>query len=120
MKKLLATLSLAATLAASATPHAQGAFDFSGLDVQAEVQLGTVRSVDIVQVERDIHAFDERAFELRMQPDLTERLVIRLDEGDVVIVTVKGAQRFEAGERVRVVSQTYSPYGPRVEHERGR
>jgi len=117
MKKLLATLSLAASLAASATPHAQGAFDFSGLDPQPGVELGTVQSVDVVQIERDIHAFDERVLELRMQPDLTERLVIRLDAGDVVIVTVKGGQRFETGERVRVVSQTYSPYGPRVEHE---
>jgi outer membrane lipoprotein SlyB len=81
------------------------------------VQLGTVQSVDLVQIERDIHSFDERALELRMQPDLTERLVIRLDAGEIVIVTVKSAQRFEAGERVRVVSQTYSPYGPRVEHE---
>ena len=115
MKKLLATLSLAASLAASATPHAQGAFDLSGFDQQ--VALGTVQSVDVVQIERDIHAFDERALELSMQPELTERLVIRLDAGNLVIVTVTGAQRFESGERVRVVSQTYSPYGPRVEHE---
>jgi outer membrane lipoprotein SlyB len=84
MKKLLATLSLAASLAASATPPAQGAFDSSGLNVQ---------------------------------PDLTERLVIRLDDGNLVIVTVKDAQRFATGERVRVVSHTYSPYGLRVEHE---
>ena len=117
MKKLLTTLSLAASLAASATPYAQGAFGFSGLDAQSVVALGTVQHVEVVQIARDIHAFDERALELKMQPDLTERLVIRLDKGDVVIVTVKGAQRFEAGERVRVVSQTYSPYGPRVEHQ---
>jgi hypothetical protein len=30
---------------------------------------------------------------------------------------VQGAQRFESGERVRVVSETHSPYGARVEHE---
>jgi outer membrane lipoprotein SlyB len=117
MKKLLVILSLAASLAACGTSHAQHAFDFSEPDGRPGVELGTVQSVDVVQIERDIHAFDERAFELRMQPDLTERLVIRLDAGDVVIVTVKGGQRFETGERVRVVSQTYSPYGPRVEHE---
>ena len=115
MKKLLAILSLAASLAASATPHAQGAFDFD--DVDQRVALGTVQHVQVVQIARDIHAFDERAFELRIQPDLTERLVIRLDAGDIVIVTVKGAQRFVAGERVRVVSQAFSPYGPQVEHE---
>ena len=113
MKNLLATLSLAASLAASASVHAQG----SGLMAQPAVALGTIQSVDLVQMERDIHEFDERALELRMHPDLTERLVIRLDAGDIVIVTVKGTQRFQAGERVRVVSQTYSPYGPRVEHE---
>jgi outer membrane lipoprotein SlyB len=117
MKKLLAALIFAASLVASATSHAQGAHDFGGLDAPREVQLGTVQSVDVVQIERDIHAFDARALELRMQPDLTERLVIRLDAGDIAIVTVKGAQRFEVGERVRVVSHTYAPYGPRVEHE---
>jgi outer membrane lipoprotein SlyB len=115
MKNLLATLIVAAGLAASATSYAQG-FDFSGPNAHPRVQLGTVQSVDLVQIERDIHSFDERAL-VRMQPDLTERLVIRLDAGELVIVTVKSAQRFEAGERVRVVSQTYSHYGPRVEHE---
>lgn len=111
MKNLLAALSLAAGLAAGAAPYAQ---DFSG---NRRVALGTVQHVKVVQVERDIHAFDERAFELSIQPDLTEELVIRLDAGDLVTVTVQGAQRFAAGERVRVVSQTYSPHGPRVEHE---
>jgi outer membrane lipoprotein SlyB len=115
MKKRLAALSLATSLAASGTPQAQGAFDFS--NAQPGVELGTVQSVDVVQIKRDIHAFDERALELRMQPDLAERLVIRLDAGDLVILTVKGEQRFEAGERVRVVSHTYGPDGPQVEHE---
>jgi outer membrane lipoprotein SlyB len=112
MKSLLAALSLAAGLAASPAPCAQ---DFGGVDQR--VALGTVQHVKVVQVERDIHAFDERAFELRIQPDLAEELVIRLDAGDIVTVTVQGAQRFAPGERVRVVSQTYSPYGPQVEHE---
>ncbi len=116
MKKLLAILSLAASFAASPALHAQGAFDSDGLGGQ-RVELGTVQNVAVVQIERDIHAFDQRAFELSIQPDLTEQLVIRLDAGDIIIVTVKGAQRFEAGERVRVVSQTYNPDGPRVEHE---
>jgi outer membrane lipoprotein SlyB len=106
MKKLLASLILVASLAASATSHAQ-----------QRVELGTVQSVEVVSIKRDMHAFDERALELRIQPNLTEQLVIHLDAGDIVVVTVDGAQRFEAGERVRVVSQTYSPYGPRVEHE---
>jgi outer membrane lipoprotein SlyB len=56
-----------------------------------------------VPIERDIHAFSE-PLELKLRPDLTEKLVIRLDKGSAVIVTVNGAQRFEAGQRVRVVS----------------
>ena len=116
MKNLLATLTLAAGVAASATSYAQG-FDFNGPNTQPGVALGTVQSVDLVQIERDIHAFDERALELRMQPNVTERLVIRLDAGNLVIVTVQGTQRFESGERVRVVWETHSRYGARVEHK---
>ena len=117
MKKLFAILSLAASLAACGTSHAQNAFDFTEPNGPPGVELGTVQSVDVVDVERDIHAFDERAFELRLQPDLTERLVIRLDAGDIAIVTVTSAQRFEPGERVRVMSPVHSPYGLTVEHE---
>ena len=112
MKKLLTALSLAASLAACATAHGQG----GDVNARPGVKLGTVESVELVRTERDIHAFEE-TLELRIKPEVTEQLVIRLDEGGAVIVTVKGAQRFEAGERVRVVSQTYGPYGPRVEHE---
>jgi outer membrane lipoprotein SlyB len=116
MKTLLAAFALAASLAACATPYAPQEFDFTGLDLQPGVALGTVESVQAVAIERDIHAF-EQVLELRLQPDLGERLVIRLDAGSAVTVTVKGAQRFEAGQRVRVVSETYGLDGPRVEHE---
>jgi outer membrane lipoprotein SlyB len=116
MKKLFTILSLAASLAACATPHAPREFDFSELNLRPGVALGTVESVHTVRIERDIHAF-EQALELRMKPDLGERLVIHLDAGSAVTVTVKGAQRFAAGQRVRVVTYMYGPYGPRVEHE---
>ena len=116
MKRLLTTLSLAASLAACSALHAQPALDPSPLSGQPRVALGTVQSVIAVPIEQDIHAFSE-PLELRLRPALTERLVIRLDEGSAVIVTVEGAQRFEAGQRVRVVSHIYSPYGPRVEHQ---
>lgn len=78
--------------------------------------LGTVESVRVVRIERDIHAFDE-SLELRIQPDLRDELVIHLDDGHAVTVMVKETQRFEAGQRVRVFSDTYNPYGPWVEHE---
>jgi len=116
-EKLFTILSLAASLAACATPHAPPDPELRELGSPPGVALGTVESVRTVQIERDIHAFEPALLELRMQPDLSERLVIRLDTGNAVTVTVNGAQRFEAGQRVRVVSYTYSPYGPRVEHE---
>jgi outer membrane lipoprotein SlyB len=53
--------------------------------------------------------------ELRIQSDLRDELVIHRDDGHAITVMVK--DRFEAGQRVRVVSDTYGPYGPRVEHE---
>ncbi len=116
MKTILAAFVLAASLAACATPYAPREFDFTDLDSQPRVALGTVESVQVVNIERDRLAF-EKALELRLRPDLGERLVIRLDAGSAVTVTVKGAQRFETGQRVRVVSDTYSLDGPRVEHE---
>ena len=56
MKSLLATLSLVAVLAACATPYAQREFDFSDLNGLAGLELGTVESVEVVRIERDIHA----------------------------------------------------------------
>jgi outer membrane lipoprotein SlyB len=116
MKKLFTILILAASLAAWATPHALAEPGFSALDSRPGMALGTVECVQPVRIERDIHAF-EQAFELRMQPEVRDQLLIRLDTGSAIIVTVKGAQLFEVGQRVRVVSHTYGPYGPRVEHE---
>ena len=69
-----------------------------------------------VPIERDIHAFEE-SMELRLRPDLVDELVILLDNGRAVTLKAKGTQRFAAGERVRVVSDAYSPFGPRIEHE---
>jgi outer membrane lipoprotein SlyB len=109
-------LSVAAGLAACATPYAPRDFDFSGLGGLNSTASGTVESVRLVELERDIHAFEE-SVELRLRPDLADELVIVLDDGRVVTLVANGAQRFTAGERVRVVSHAYSPYGPQVEHE---
>ena len=110
--KLLNTL-VALSLAACTTPYAPQDFDFSGLHGLDSVAIGTVESVRLVAVERDIHAFDE-SMELRLRPDLVDELVILLDNGPAVTVKAKGTQRFTAGQRVRVVSDAYSS---RVEHE---
>jgi outer membrane lipoprotein SlyB len=115
MKQLFALLSLAASLTACAAPYAPQEFDFSELDSQGVV-LGTVESVATVRIERDIHAYEAPA-ELRIQPELGDRMVIRLDDGRAVTLVPNGMQRFEAGERVRVLWDTYSPYGPRVFHD---
>ena len=115
MKELFALLSLAASLTACAAPYAPQEFDFCELDSQGMV-LGTVESVATVRIERDIHAYEEPA-ELRIQPELRDRMVIRLDDGRAITLVLKGMQRFEEGERVRVLSDTYSPYGPRVFHD---
>jgi len=107
-------LSLAASFAACAAPYAPQEFDCSGLDSEGVV-LGTVESVATVRIERDIHAYDEPA-ELEIQPELGDRMVIRLDDGRAITLVLTGMQRFEAGERVRVLSDTYSPYGRRIFH----
>jgi outer membrane lipoprotein SlyB len=109
----LLAITLAANLAACATPYAPQDFDFSGLNGLDSVALGTVESVRVVAVERDIHAFEE-SMELRLRPDLVDELVILLDNGPAVTLKAKGTQRFTAGQRVRVVSDAYSSH---VEHE---
>ena len=115
VRKLFAAFSLAA-LTACATPYAPRDFDFSELGGLGSTACGTVESVRLMEVERDIHAFEE-SLELSLRPDVADELVILLDDGRVMTLVAKGAQRFVAGERVRVVSHAYSPYGPQLEHE---
>jgi outer membrane lipoprotein SlyB len=116
VRQLLAALGLAAGLAACATPYAPQDFDFSEIEGLGSTVLGTVESVRAVPIERDIHAFEE-SMELRLRPDLVDELVILLDNGRAVTLKAKGTQRFAAGERVRVLSDAYSPFGPHIEHE---
>jgi outer membrane lipoprotein SlyB len=77
---------------------------------------GTIESVSLVRIERDIHAY-EAPSELRIRPQLRDRVVVRLDDGRVLTLVLKASQRFETGERVRVLSHTYDPHGPQVFHE---
>jgi outer membrane lipoprotein SlyB len=113
MNDILLASVLALTLIGSAGADAQETFNASEFDGTA---LGTVESVDVVRIKRDIHAYDEPV-ELRIQPELGDQLVIPLDDGHAVTVVLTGMQRFRAGERVRVLSHTYSPNGPSVLHE---
>jgi outer membrane lipoprotein SlyB len=114
VKRILLTAGLVAVaLLGCASPYTRQEFDPNELNGLDSITRGTVESVDVVRLERDIHAYEE----LRIQPDLGDRVVIRLDDGRAITVTLTDMQRFQAGERVRVLSDTYSPYGPRVFHE---
>jgi outer membrane lipoprotein SlyB len=117
MTKVLLALSLfLLALIGCAGPYAQQQLDLDDLTGLESTILGTVQSVDVVRIQRDIHAYDE-AVELRMQPDLADQIVIRLDDGRAITVVLTAMQRFQAGERVQVLSHTYSPDGPIVLHE---
>jgi outer membrane lipoprotein SlyB len=117
MKRLLLTVSLfAVALIGCVSPYAPQEFDLNELNGLDSMTLGTVESVGTVRIERDIHAYEEPP-ELRIQPELGDQIVIRLDDGHAITLVLKGMQRFEPGERVRVLSDTHSPYGPRVFHE---
>jgi len=105
-----------ASLVACAAPNAPQEFDFSELNSCQDSIFGTVESMRVVRIERDIHAYEE-PLELRIQPELRDQLVIRLDDGRAITIVLNGTQRFQAGERVRVLSHTYSPYEVRVFHE---
>ena len=98
MKNFLSVLALAG-LAACATSYAPQEFDFSGLSS------GIVESA--LDAPRDIHAFHE-AVEHEVNPQPGQRLLIRLDDGRALIVRSR-AQRYEPGQRVRVVAGTVEP-----------
>jgi outer membrane lipoprotein SlyB len=117
MKKLLLTFGIVTlALIGCASPYAPQEFAFDGLNGLDSMALGTVESVSVVRIDRDIHAYEEPP-ELRLQPDLGDRVVIRIDDGRTIVLVLESTQRFQAGERVRVLSHMYSPYGPRVFHE---
>jgi outer membrane lipoprotein SlyB len=107
---------LALALIGCASPYAPQEFDFNELSGLDGTALGTVESVDVVRIQRDIHAYDEPVA-LAIQPELADEMLIRLDDGRAITVVLTGMQRFQAGERVRVLSHTYSPDGPSVLHE---
>lgn len=109
MKKPIATLLLAGALAGCATPYARQDFDFS----EHACAPGIVEAVREVDLQAGSEPFAAAA-ELWMQPDLGDELLVRLDDGRALKVVQKGMQRFETGQRVRVV---FDGHGARLEHE---
>lgn len=113
MKKLFAALSLATALAGCAAPYAPQEFDFSELHSLGAIAGGIVESVQEVALQSELPYLAD-VFEHPMQPETADELAIRLDSGEAITVRQNGAQRFEPGGRVRVLS---SATGMRVEHE---
>ena len=93
--RLLAAVLFAVSLAAHAAP------DFEACVVAvAEGGAGTLESVRLVPVQRDLHAFDPEVLEHSVQPEQAQELVVRLDAGPLVVFSQRQLQRLEAGERV--------------------
>jgi hypothetical protein len=93
--KVLAAVLFAVTLQAHAAPN----FEACVIAV-AEGGAGTVESVRLVPVQRDLHAFDPEVLEHRVQPEEAQELVVRLDAGPLVVFSQRQLQRLEAGQRV--------------------
>jgi outer membrane lipoprotein SlyB len=112
MRKLLIAAILAAATAACATPYAPQEFDFSelaGLDGMVYGIVETVRAVELDQRPAGLAG----VFEHAIRPEAGDELVVRLDDGRAITVVQDGMQRFEPGQRVRVVP---GRRGARVEH----
>lgn len=93
---------LAASMFGFAAPaYGQEGLDFCPVSATASSS-GTVESVRVVPVPRDLHAFDAEALEHKVAPATVDEIVVRLDTGPLVIFTEKQASRVHAGERVRV------------------
>ena len=107
MKTLTAAIALSSALLGSAyaAEYAPQEFDFSELALEG-VAYGIVESVREVPL--------ATPFEHAIRPETASELVIRIDDGRAVTLRPMQMQRFSAGQRVRVVSETR---GARVEHE---
>ena len=93
--RVLAAVLFAVTLRAHAAP------DFEACVVAvAEGGAGTLESVRLVPVQRDLHAFDPEGLEHSVQPEEAQELVVRLDAGPLVVFSQRQLQRLEAGQRV--------------------
>jgi outer membrane lipoprotein SlyB len=106
MKHLFVASILAAALAGCATaptPYAPQDFHFSASELQRLPALASGMVESVRQVPRDIHAF-QNVFEHRINPEVDEQLLIRLDDGRAVTVLDRDMQRFAPGQRVRIVA----------------
>jgi hypothetical protein len=91
----LAVLLLAAAQFAGAAPYAPSDYDFSDL-------YGTVEAVREVSIRRE-PAELAAVLEHALQPETGAALVVRLDNGRLIVVMQDGTRRFHPGERVRLL-----------------
>jgi outer membrane lipoprotein SlyB len=111
MRKIFSAAILAAATAACATPYAPQEFDFSELAGDGTAY-GIVESVREVQLgQRPVWLAG--VLEHSIRPETGDELVVRLDNGRAITVVQDGMQRFEPGQRVRVLP---GRRGARVEH----
>ena len=102
---VVATL-LALPLAVSgafAAPYAPQEFDFSGLDSADLKSSGTVESVRKVAPNGYPPELAD-VLEHAIHPESREELVVLLDDGRTVMVTLDAAERVAAGQRVKVLA----------------
>lgn len=104
MKKVLiaAILAAGAVSSAAATPYAPQEFDFSELAGLDGTAYGIIESVREVQLDQGPAGL-AGVFEHAIRPETGDELVVRLDDGRAITVVQNGTQRFEPGQRVRVV-----------------
>jgi outer membrane lipoprotein SlyB len=98
----LAAVLLAVTPPASAAPYAPEEYDFSELSSMGPASFGTVESVREV-ARRPTHAQLADVFEHSLNAETGDELVVRLDDGRAVTLRLIGEQRFQPGERVRLL-----------------
>lgn len=105
MKNAFLASILAAALAgcAAPTPYAPQDFYFSASELERLPALASGMVESVRQVPRDIDAF-QNVFEHRINPELDDQLLIRLDDGRAVTVLDRDMQGFAPGQRVRIVA----------------
>ena len=99
---VLAALLLAVTPPASATPYAPEEYDFSDLSSMGPASFGIVESVREVPL-RSTHEQLADVFEHSLNAETGDELIVRLDDGRAVTLRLNGGQRFQPGERVRLL-----------------
>jgi outer membrane lipoprotein SlyB len=107
IKKSLLALALATLIAscATVTPYAPQQYDFSELVSLPRMGYGIVESVHEAQLDGPYKGVFA-AFKHAIKPETIDRLVIRLDDGRAVTLLHEETDRFEPGQRVRVVVAT--------------